>query len=136
MSTVVDFTPTVNLLFNAVASIVVSVVVPWVGLYLANKLHIDAKSATAQRILTAAENGASLAISKANIAVDQHASIDVKNQMIATGASYVQATLEPELAKMGVTPEHLDNMIEAKIQQQLAPPPAPAVVAAVAPAAK
>lgn len=119
VSTIVDFKPTIDLIINTVAGVVVTAVVPWVAAKVLQKLHVDKQSALGQRLIAAAENGASLAIAKVENLADAHASIDVKNAMAAAGAVYVQQAVPDTLKALGITPEHLQNIVLAKIQQQM-----------------
>lgn len=118
-STIVDFKPTVDMVMNTISSLVLAAVVPWVAAKVLQKLHIDKQSALGLRLIQAAENGASFALAKATDLADAHSNIDVKNQLAAAGAAYVQRALPDTLKALGITPDHLQNIVLAKIQQQL-----------------
>lgn len=119
ISTIVDLKPTIDFTANLIGTAVVTIVVPWVAAKFLQKLHVDKQSALGQRIITAAENAASMVIAKTTDLADAHSKIDVKNAMAAAGAVYVQTAVPEALAALGTSPEHLKDLVLAKIQQQL-----------------
>jgi hypothetical protein len=136
--TAIDLKPVVDLFFTFVDGLILTVVLPTLAALIARKLHIDATSALAQRVVQVASNGAAYGLSQAQGAIDRNAMVDVKSPMVAAGVRYVESTVTAaDLASLGVTPAHLEEMVAAQVQKLLgAPtvaPPAPASVVVVAP---
>lgn len=121
----VDLKPAIDLAFTFVDSMIVTVLVPAVGWFVMKKLHVDTTNALAQRMLTAASNGAAYALSQAQGAIDKNAVVDVQSPLVAAGVKYVASNIPGALNQLGVTPAQLDTIVAAQIQKALGAPVAP-----------
>lgn len=119
---VVSLKPIIDLGFTFLDGLIVTVLVPAAGYYVLRLLHIQSSSVLGQRILTAASNGAALALSKGQALADAHSTVDIKSAQIAVGVQYVQTALPGALKAAGITPGHLANIVESQLQKaQMAP---------------
>ena len=123
---VVNAQPLIDEAFKFAQAIVLTcapIVVTW---FLGRYLHISATNALAQRVITAASNGAAYALSQAQGVVDKHAVFDVNNPLVATAAGYVARSVSAEnLSTLGVTPARVSEIVAAQLQKQLGAPVAP-----------
>lgn len=136
-TTVVNLQHLVDLIFTIVGSLMTLVIIPWVAAKVLDKLHIDKQSALGQRLIQAAQNAAALGLSQLQNVADAHTSVDVKNQIAASGLNYVlNGGFKPIMDKLGLNDAHVQNMILAQVQKLLpaqvaalpAPAPTPPVV--------
>lgn len=122
---VITFKPILDMLFQDVLAPVVTGAVGWLVLKALQWLHVSTTSIVAQRIVTAAENGAALALSKASTLADQ-AQVSTKSQLVATALSYVNTAVPDAIKAQGLDTAagqaHLANMVEAKLQQATSAP--------------
>lgn len=116
MSTL-DLSSTVNLVINLVATGIVLPLIAWGIAKVLAKLKIDKDSQLGQMVMSAAENGATLAAAKLASAASSNAHISTTNDAIAEGVRYVQNALPDALKKLGVTDEHLADIVTAKLAQ-------------------
>lgn len=130
----VDLKPVVDLGFQVVDSVILTVLVPAIGYFIMRKLHIDAQSALGQRVLTAAGNAAALGLAKAQAEADSAAKpVDIKNAAIEHGLTYLNQAISQKTIDAAKITVPLDSMIEAQLAKLQLPQP-PAVVVPVAPA--
>jgi lysozyme family protein len=122
---IVDFKGLVNAAFIYLLTPVVLGVVAGLATSLAKLLNINMQSALAQRVLTAADNGALALMSKAQTAADTRAQVTTKNEMIAGALSYVNTAVPDAVKALGLaTPAgqaHLTNLVEARVQSVISP---------------
>lgn len=128
--TAVDISPIVNLAIELIVGGVLTPLAIWALKRFLDKLHIDTQGILGQRILTAAANGASLAISKAEDAADKHATVTTKDQLVANALDYANRAVPDAIAKTGITQDHLASIVTAKLQQVTAASPAVVTIAA------
>ncbi len=113
--TVIDFAPAVTAV-APLALAAVTAAVPY-GIVLAErvmKVKLSAQQTAA--ITLAADKGAELAY---GFMVGQGASlahVAIKNAAIAQGVNHVLASVPKALRKQGITPEHVERMVEARFQ--------------------
>lgn len=121
----VDLKPLVELTFEFIIAPVALGLAGWIGTRVLQLLHINTQSAIAKQVLTAAENGASLALSKGESMIDDHAIVQTKSQLVDTALEYVKAAVPDAIKKQGLdTPAgqaHLTSIVEAKLQQMSTP---------------
>ena len=129
--TAVDLKPIVDLFFTFLDGLILTVVIPTIAVFVARKLHVDTTSALAQRVVQVASNGAAYGLSQAQGAIDKNAVVDVKSPIVAAGVQYVTDTVTAaNLASLGVTPAHLEEMVAAQVQKLLGAPAAdPPIIA-------
>lgn len=129
-ATAMTQTPIVNLkglidlaFIYLVAPLVLGIVVG-LATSLAKLLNINIQGAVAQRILTAAENGASALVSKAQTEAEQTGTFTTKNDLIAGVLNYTNTAVPDAVKAAGLaTPAGqaiLANLAEGKIQQAVA----------------
>lgn len=125
---IADLKGLIDLSFTYLVSPLVLGVVVGLATSLARLLNINIQSAVAQRVLTAAENGASALVSKAQTAADADGTITTKNALIAGVLNYTNTAVPDAVKTAGLaTPSGqavLANLAEAKVQQALAAVPA------------
>lgn len=126
----VDFKPLIDLSFQVVDSVILTVLVPAIGYFVMRKLHIDAQSALGQRVLTVATNGAALGLAKAQAAADEATKpIDIRNAAVQAGVEYVNQAISAKTLTAAKITVPLDAMVAAQVARlQLAPATAPTVV--------
>jgi hypothetical protein len=132
---VVSLKPAIDLAFSILQPVVAATIagaVPIVTAFVCRKLHIEASGALNQRIITAASNGAALALSRGHALADANSSIDVKSAQIAAGVQYVQTALPNVLKAANISAPHLSDIVEAQLAKiQVSAPPATVVVPVV-----
>jgi hypothetical protein len=116
--TTVDFQPTIDLVVNLLCAGILVPLVSFAITKLLAKLHIDKESALGQKILAAAENGAALAVAKVETATKGKVSVSVKDARVAEALAYVQRSVPDTLTKLGVTEDHLRDIVTAKLEQK------------------
>lgn len=131
---IIDLRP---LLDGVVFPILVAVLAPLLTFFgvaavnaVAKAAHITVDDKARGVIETAINNGLSLAVAKLQPAADQVAQLHTNNAMISEVAAYVLPKVPDALARLGITPAHLGELIQARIANQarwLVPaPPIPA----------
>ena len=129
-----DPKPVIDLAFQVVDGVVVTVVVPVLAFYLMRKLHIDTQSALGQRVLTTAQNAAALGLAKAQSEADSAAHpIEIRQAAVAKGLDYLNEAISAKTITAAKITVPLEQLVEAQVAKlQLAPPvdttvPAPVV---------
>lgn len=119
--TAIDLKPFVDVITQDVLLPVVLALAAWLGSRLLNLVGINKDSALGQRLLTAASNGAAFAIAKANTALDQHTTVDVKSQMVADAVAYVQRATPDAIKHLGLDTAagqaHLETVVTAQLSK-------------------
>lgn len=128
--TAIDLKPIVDVLMQDVAAPLVVALATWVGVRLLQMIGINKDSVLGQRLLTAASNGAAAAIAKANTALDQHTTVDVKNQMVADTIAYVQRATPAAIKHLGLDTAAGQAHLETVALAQLSKLSLPAAAAA------
>lgn len=130
-----NFQPMVDLAFQIVDGVIITVVVPAIGYFVMRKLHIDAQSALGQKIVTIASNAAALGLSRVNARADQALPTEVKSAAIAAGVDYFNAAVSNKTLVAAKITVPIDHMIEAQMQKLalFSTPTPPALPAPAAP---
>jgi lysozyme family protein len=117
----IDLKPLIDLAFQIVDGTIITVIVPWLAYRVLQWLGIKKDSAIATQVLTATENGAALALSKANEYADAHGTVMPKSAIVATALNYAKTAVPDAVTKAGLTTpagqEHLANIVEAQLQK-------------------
>ena len=111
----VDLRPLVDLAFNLAAPTIVTVLVPWLVVRALQWLHISKQAALSNLVLTAAENGAHLALAKGQAAAENLAANVALTPPEAIAANYVRTVAPQAVAKLGLTPSHLAVIVQAQL---------------------
>lgn len=131
--TIVDLKPLVDLVLQDVVAPIVLAMISWLSFRLLQLIGINKDSALGARLLTAASNGAAFALAKANTALDQNTTIEVKSQIVADAVKYVGQATPDAIKALGLDTiagqAHLENVVLGQLQK-LSPPVAVAVPAA------
>lgn len=124
METVVlDLSPlTLELVKLAFAALLAALTVGARVLYttLKEKWGLEVEQAQRDKVNEAIQFALQYAETKVASAVDAKDNVEVKNQMVATAAEYVMAKIPDALDRLGVTPESVADLVEARIERYLA----------------
>ena len=97
-------------------------------------LHVDLEATYRDSLHSAAETGVNLALSRIGTAIGP-IGIDLKSQILAEALRWVIASVPDAIAYLGLTPDRLGPLVEAKLGALLTSATAPAAVAPPAPPA-
>ena len=111
----VDLTPLVTQVLAPLAVAVLTPLISWVCWKVLELLHIKVDQAQAQTLETAIQSGINFAISKAEELGAPYSKVQVKSFVVKTAANYVLPKVPSALAKLGITPEGLEQRIEARL---------------------
>lgn len=129
-----DLSPALPVLLT-LASAAALAVVPFVVPLLRQMLHVQINAQQAAIIDLAVKRGAGAAL---RFLTDNAGALDkvpLHNTALATGAEYVIRHVPETLHALGITPEHVQDMVHAELGRLLGDPPAAAQEVPVAPAA-
>lgn len=118
----VDLTPIVGAIL-ALASAAITAAIPIVVPALLARLKIANNSDLAARVETAADAAAGMAYRYAIAHTGGFANISVHDAAMATAINHVTSSLPDTLAKLGITPEHVEQMVTARLGVLLANDP-------------
>lgn len=125
---IVDFKHAIDWGFTLVDGTIVTVLVPWLAGRALEYFHISKQSVLGQRILTAAENGASAALLKGQALADVHAGVEITDAHVAATMQYVNDTVPDALTALHVDDHHLEAIVTAQLAKAATPPPPPVIV--------
>jgi uncharacterized protein (DUF1778 family) len=134
---IIDLTPLVQAL-AALALAALTGVTPYLAPVLRKYLHIRLSATQAAAIQSAADAGAKAAYGFIATNAASYSDVTIRNAAIAKGMQHVMASTPEALTALGITPEHVQRMVEARFggllaadpNVSIAPPPV-AVLAAV-----
>ena len=109
----IDLTPLVQAL-AALALAAMSGVTPYLAPLLRRYLHIRLSATQAAAIQTAADAGAQAAYGYIAAHAASYRDVAIRDAAIAKGVQHVVASAPEALIAIGVTPEHIRNMVEAR----------------------
>ncbi len=124
----VDLSPILNPLIE-IAGLVLSGFAMWALQRVATHFGISTKSALFQAVLGATDRGIAYAQNVVEARADT-ATVDVKNAVAAEAANYVTSKMPEALNKLGMTEQHVADLVLARLPQD---DPKPALPPAAVP---
>lgn len=118
----IDLTPLVQAL-AALALVAVTTATPFLVPLLRRFLNIRLTAAQAAAIQTAADAGAKAAYGYIVASASSYRNLPIRDAAIAKGVQHVVASTPEALTALGVTPEHVRDMVEARFGGLLAADP-------------
>jgi hypothetical protein len=118
----IDLTPLVQAL-AALALAVISAAMPYLAPLLRRYLHIQLTATQAGAIQAAADAGAKAAYGYIATNAASYRDVTLRETAIAKGAQHVIESAPEAMTALGVTPEHVRNMVEARLGGLLATDP-------------
>ena len=118
----IDLTPLVQAL-AALALTAMTAAIPYLVPLLRRYLHIRLSATLAAAVQTAADAGAQAAYGYIAASAGSYRNVTIRNAAIAKGVEHVVASAPESMAALGVTPEHVRNMVEARLGGLLAADP-------------
>jgi hypothetical protein len=118
----VDLTPLVQAL-AALALAAITSATPYLAPVLRRYLHIRLSATQAATIQSAADVGAKAAYGYIAANAASYRDVAIRDAAIAKGVQHVVASTPEALTALGVTPEHVRNMVEARFGGLLATDP-------------
>jgi hypothetical protein len=118
----IDLTPLVQAL-AALALAAITAATPYLAPLLARYLHIRLTATQAAAIQSAADAGAQAAYGYIAANAASYRNVTIRDAAIAKGVQHVVASTPEALTALGVTPEHVRNMVEARFGGLLAADP-------------
>ncbi len=119
----IDLTPLVQAL-GALALGAITAATPFLAPLLRRYLHVRLTATQAAAIQTAADAGAQAAYGYIAANAASFHDVTIRDAAIAKGVQHVVASTPQALTALGVTPEHVRNMVEARFGGLLAADPA------------
>lgn len=95
----------------------------WVARWIVGHLRLQADSLAAQAILAAATRGAGLAYSALATQASHIGDQPLRNVAVGRAVGYVTTSVPGYLARLGVTPDRLQQMVEAELGKLMAADP-------------
>ncbi|MBU6499788.1 MAG: hypothetical protein KGJ41_02670 [Rhodospirillales bacterium] len=128
---IIDLTQVVQVLLALSAS-ALTASVPYVAPAIRRYLHVSLSADQARLITQAAGRGAGIAYAflASNDAAFSH--VEIRNVALAKGVNHVLASFPDALAQLGVTPAHVQSMVEAELGRLLAADPSVKLAAGAA----
>jgi hypothetical protein len=118
----IDLTPLVQAL-TALALAGVTATTPYLVPLLRRYLHLQFTATQAAAVQAAADAGAKAAYGYIAASTASYHDVTIRNAAIATGVQHVIASAPQALSALGVTPEHVRDMVEARFGGLLAADP-------------
>jgi hypothetical protein len=118
----IDLTPLVQAL-AALALAAMTAATPYLVPLLRRYLHIQLTASQATAIQSAANAGAQAAYGYLAANAASYRDVAIRNAAIAKGVQHVVASAPEALTALGVTPEHVRSMVEARFGGLLAADP-------------
>ncbi|HEY2619800.1 MAG TPA: hypothetical protein VGI78_20830 [Acetobacteraceae bacterium] len=118
----IDLTPLVQAL-AALALAAITATTPYLAPLLVRYLHIRLTTTQAAAIQSAADAGAQAAYGYIATNAANYRNVTIRDAAIAKGVQHVVASTPESLTALGVTPEHVRNMVEARFGGLLAADP-------------
>src|SRR5690349_15621583 len=119
---VLDLAPLVQAL-AALALAAMSAATPYLAPLLRRYLHVHLSATQAAAIQSAADAGAQAAYGYLAANAASYRDISIRNAAIAKGVQHVIASTPDALNALGITPEHVQRMVEARFGGLLADDP-------------
>ena len=116
---ILDLTPLVQAL-AALALAAISAATPCLAPLLRRYLHIRLTATQAAAIQSAADAGAQAAYGYIAGNGASYRDVTIRNQALAKGVQHVVASTPEALAALGITPDHVQQMVEARFGGLLA----------------
>ncbi len=117
-----DLTPLVQAL-AALALAAISAATPYLGALLRRYLRLQLTATQAAAIRTAADAGAQAAYGYLATNAASYRDVTVRNAALAKGVQHVVASAPEALAALGISPEQVRSMVEARFGGLLAADP-------------
>lgn len=135
VGTTVDLSPLVQAVVS-VAALTITGAVPTLLVWLNRHLKLSADSLAAQRVASAVQAVAQMAISELSSVGAHNVTLDVKNAAIASAITKLSPGAQTAIATLGYTPETIAARVDGEIAKTLGTgaTPVPAAPAATAPA--
>jgi hypothetical protein len=124
----VDLTPLVQAL-AALALAAMTAVTPYLAPLLRRCLHIQLSATQAAAIQSAADAGAKAAYGYIATNAASYRDVAMRDAALAKGVQHVVASTHEALAALGVSPEHVRAMVEARFGGLLAADPSISIAA-------
>jgi len=118
----IDLTPLVQAL-AALALAAITSATPYLAPAVRRYLHIRLTATQAAAIQSAADVGAKAAYGYIAANAASYRDVAIRDAAIAKGAQHVVTSTPEALTALGVTPEHVRNMVEARLGGLLAADP-------------
>jgi hypothetical protein len=118
----IDLTPLVQAL-AALALAAITAATPYLAPLLGRYLHIRLTATQAAAIQSAADAGAQAAYGYIATNAANYRNVTIRDAAIAKGVQHVVASTPEALTALGVTPEHVRNMVDARFGGLLAADP-------------
>ena len=125
----IDLTPLVQAL-AALALAAISAATPYLAPLLRRYLHIRLTTTQAAAIQSAADAGAQTAYGYIAANAASYRDVMIRDAAIAKGVQHVVASAPEALVALGVTPDHIRDMVEARFGGLLAVDPTVSIGAA------
>lgn len=110
----IDLKPLLAVLIQF-GAVILTVALSWAVKRAADYFHVAKDSELRKVVSGAIDNGIAFAVAKAKEAEARGAVIHTKDEMVANAANYVLPKVPAALNSLGVTPEHLAEIITAKL---------------------
>jgi hypothetical protein len=118
----IDLTPLVQAL-AALALAALSAATPYLAPMLRRYLHVQLTATQAATIQSAADAGAKQAYGYLAANCASYLDIPIRNAALAKGVQHVLASAPEAMAALGVTPDHVKQMVDARFGGLLASDP-------------
>jgi hypothetical protein len=118
----VDLTPLVQAL-AALALAAISAATPFIAPLLHRYLHIQLSATQATAVQAAADAGAKAAYGYIATSGVSYRTDLIRNAAVAIGVQHVMASAPGAIAALGITPDHVHRMVEARLGGLLAADP-------------
>jgi hypothetical protein len=122
----IDLTPLVQAL-AALALTAISAATPYLAPLLRHYLHIRLTATQAAAIQSAANAGAQAAYGYIVTSATSYRDVTIRDAAIAKGVQHVLTSTPEALTALGITPEHVRSMVEARFGGLLAADPTVAI---------
>jgi hypothetical protein len=118
----INLTPLVQAL-AALALAALSGATPYLAPMLRRYLHVQISATQATAIQSAADAGAQAAYGYIVASASNYCDVTIRNAALATGVQHVIASAPEAMSALGVTPDHVRQMVEARFGVLLAADP-------------
>ena len=116
---IINLTPLVQAL-AALALAAMTAAIPYLAPLLSRYLHIRLTATQAAAIQSAADAGAQAAYGFIATNSASYRDVTIRNAALAKGVQHVMASTPDALAALGITPDHVQKMVEARFGGLLA----------------
>lgn len=125
---IIDLTPLVQAL-AALALAALSALAPYLAPLLRRYLHVQLTATQAATVQAAAAAGAQAAYGYIATNTGNFRDVTIRNAALAKGVQHVMASTPDALAALGITPDHVQQMVEARFGGLLAADPTVSIAA-------